>query len=106
MGPVNVDLGLRDRVAVVTGSSRGIGQAIAYGLAKEGAQVTICARNIDKLMDACMLRKQFKLVHSPNLGASTLQPSPSRLPTRSCILVNRRPRLPLGDNQESCHARF
>jgi 3-oxoacyl-[acyl-carrier protein] reductase len=47
----NVDLGLSNRVAIVTGSSRGIGKAIAYSLAKEGAQVTICARHIDKLMD-------------------------------------------------------
>jgi len=46
-----VDLGLSNRVAIVTGSSRGIGKAIAYVLAKEGAQVTTCARNIDKLMD-------------------------------------------------------
>jgi len=42
-----MDLGLKDRVAIVTGSSRGIGKAIAYGLAKEGAKITICARNED-----------------------------------------------------------
>ena len=51
MEPLNVDLGLSNRVAIITGSSRGIGKAIAYGLAKEGAQVTIVARNIDQLRD-------------------------------------------------------
>ena len=47
-----MDLGLRDRVAIVTGSSQGIGEAIAYGLAREGAKVTICARNEDRLREA------------------------------------------------------
>jgi 3-oxoacyl-[acyl-carrier protein] reductase len=44
-----VDLGLEGRVAIVTGSSRGIGKAIAYGLATEGAKVTVCARNQTRL---------------------------------------------------------
>ena len=40
-----MDLGLKDRVAIVTGSSQGIGKAIALGLSEEGAKVVICARN-------------------------------------------------------------
>lgn len=44
-----MDLGLTKRVAIVTGSSRGIGKAIAHGLADENAKVTICARNEDRL---------------------------------------------------------
>jgi len=47
-----MNLGLKDRVAIVTGSSQGIGKAIAYGLAREGAKVTICARNEDRLREA------------------------------------------------------
>lgn len=39
-----MDLGLRDRVAIVGGSSRGMGKAIALSFAHEGANVTICAR--------------------------------------------------------------
>jgi 3-oxoacyl-[acyl-carrier protein] reductase len=40
-----VDLGLHDRVAIVTGASRGIGRHIALGLAAEGCQVLLCARD-------------------------------------------------------------
>ena len=40
-----MDLGLRERVAIVGGSSKGIGRAAAISLAREGASVTICARN-------------------------------------------------------------
>src|SRR5207302_3907307 len=39
-----MDLGLRGRVAIVTGSSRGIGRAIASSLADEGARLVINAR--------------------------------------------------------------
>jgi 3-oxoacyl-[acyl-carrier protein] reductase len=40
-----MDLGLTDRIAVVTGASRGLGLASAAALVAEGCRVTICARN-------------------------------------------------------------
>ena len=39
-----MDLGLRDKVALVTAASQGMGKAVALGLAREGAKVAICSR--------------------------------------------------------------
>ncbi|MFB3921920.1 MAG: SDR family oxidoreductase [Terriglobia bacterium] len=39
-----MDLGLKDRVAIISGSSRGLGKAVALGLAREGAKLALCAR--------------------------------------------------------------
>ena len=44
-----MNLGLTDKIAVVGASSKGLGRAIALGLAHEGAKVAICARNKDAL---------------------------------------------------------
>lgn len=44
-----MDLGLKEKVAVVTGGSVGIGLAIARGLAAEGANVALCARDEDRV---------------------------------------------------------
>jgi len=47
-----MDLSLRGKCAVVTGASKGIGRAIALGLAQEGANVAICARGAEALREA------------------------------------------------------
>jgi NAD(P)-dependent dehydrogenase (short-subunit alcohol dehydrogenase family) len=47
-----VDLGLKGKVAVVTGGSEGIGRAAAQSLGREGASVVVCARRGDVLQKA------------------------------------------------------
>ena len=47
-----MDLGLQDKVAIVTGGSDGIGKAAALSMAKEGANVVIVARRQDVLDQA------------------------------------------------------
>ena len=47
-----MDLHLTDKVAVITGSSRGLGLASARALVSEGARVCICARGAERLVAA------------------------------------------------------
>jgi len=47
-----MDLGLKDKVAVITGASKGIGLYTALQLVKEGAKVAIAARDEDTLKEA------------------------------------------------------
>src|SRR5947208_1675897 len=47
-----MDLGIKGKIAVVTGASSGIGRATARLLAQEGAHVVMIARRPDKLEQA------------------------------------------------------
>ena len=44
-----MDLGIKNRVALVAASSRGLGKAIALQLSEEGSRVVICAREKTRL---------------------------------------------------------
>lgn len=44
-----MDLGLEGRVAIVSGGSKGIGEAIAKSLASEGVKVVVSARGKEAL---------------------------------------------------------
>ena len=44
-----MDLGLKGKVALVTGASMGIGEATAIELASEGCDLAICSRHADQL---------------------------------------------------------
>ena len=47
-----MDLGIAGRVAVVGGSSKGMGKAAAMAMAREGARVAVCARHGEELEQA------------------------------------------------------
>ena len=49
-----MDLSLTDKVAIVTGSSRGLGLASARALVSEGCRVCICARGPERLAEAAI----------------------------------------------------
>jgi NAD(P)-dependent dehydrogenase (short-subunit alcohol dehydrogenase family) len=55
-----MDLGLADKVAVITGASIGIGLAVAEGLAAEGAHVVMAARQPERLSEeAARVARQY-----------------------------------------------
>lgn len=60
--PDDMDLELRDKVAVVTGGSVGIGLAVAEGLAAEGVHLVLAARQEDRVKsEAKRIAEKFKV---------------------------------------------
>lgn len=55
---------MKTKTVIITGASSGIGEATAYAFAKQGANVVLAARNIDKLQ---LVQQQCNV-----LGAATL----------------------------------
>lgn len=53
-----MNLKLKDKIALIGGSSKGLGKGCALQLAKEGANVTICARGLDSLNETADLIKK------------------------------------------------
>jgi len=46
-----MDLGIKNRVAMVAAASKGLGRAIAEALAAEGCRLSVCARSIEAWQD-------------------------------------------------------
>src|SRR6185312_16996866 len=63
-----VDLGLTGKVAIVTGSSRGLGLASARALVAEGCRVCLCARGAERLAEAAI--EVEAAAKKPNLVAA------------------------------------
>jgi len=47
-----MDLGIKGKVALVAGASKGLGRAVALGLAREGVSLALCARDEEHLAEA------------------------------------------------------
>lgn len=47
----NMELGLKNKIAIVTASSQGLGKAAAFSLAREGARLAVCSRNEQTIME-------------------------------------------------------
>ncbi len=47
-----MDLGLKNKVAIVAAASSGLGRAVALGLAREGAKLAICSRDKTRIQKA------------------------------------------------------
>jgi 3-oxoacyl-[acyl-carrier protein] reductase len=60
-----MDLGLKNKVAVIAGASRGIGKGIALGLAKEGCNLVICARGEELLEEAAEEIRKYNVSALP-----------------------------------------
>ncbi len=59
-----MDLGIRDKTALVTASSKGLGYASARALIEDGCRVVICGRNAESLGDAAADLAQLGEVHA------------------------------------------
>lgn len=64
-----MDLKLKGKNAVVTGASRGVGRAIALGLAKEGVNLVICASRMGEAIEAVAKEAQALGVNAYPLAA-------------------------------------
>jgi NAD(P)-dependent dehydrogenase (short-subunit alcohol dehydrogenase family) len=96
-----MDLGLRGKVALVTGASRGIGRAIARQFAAEGARLALVARDGAKLAEVAAEAGGDALCHAADL--STLAGVQGAVAAtvarfgRIDILVNNAGAIPAGD---------
>jgi 3-oxoacyl-[acyl-carrier protein] reductase len=80
-----VDLGLRDRVALVAAASQGLGRAIAEELAAEGAAIVLCARGEARLREAAQAIESAARVKVVPVVADVSRPADVRRLAESAL---------------------
>ena len=66
-----MDLNLKNRKIIITGSGDGIGRALALAFAKEGAKIAVCARSQDRLDSMTLeIEGEGHLFQSADLGTT------------------------------------
>ena len=105
-----MELGLAGRTAVVTGASKGIGLAVARGLAAEGCAVHLVARSQAALEEAASrIRTEYKVsatAHALDLSRSESIAALLAATGTPDILVNNAGAIPGGDLQAVDEARW
>ena len=105
-----MELGLKGRMAIVTGASKGIGLGIARGLAAEGCAVHLVARDGTALEKAAgAIRAEFKVpatAHALDLSRSESVATLTAATGTPDILVNNAGAIPGGDLQAVDEARW
>ncbi len=78
-------MNLKDKVAIVTGASRGIGQAIALELAKQGAKLVITASSIQNLKETEDKLRELGCAHFIAIPADVKNSEQVNLVVKNCI---------------------
>ena len=77
---------LKNKTILLTGASSGIGEALAYELAKKGATLILSGRNADKLQtvkQACKHSKRHAIVA---FDITDSKPTPKPKPTQDALI--------------------
>ena len=74
-----MDLGIKGRVALITGGSRGLGRYAGLALAREGANVAICARTEESLNETVEELKNYGVSASGIVADITEADEPKRI---------------------------
>lgn len=80
-----MDLGLRERVALVCGASQGLGRAAAEALAAEGAKVALVARRSDALAEVAAAISRENKVEALPITADLVEPDACERAVRETV---------------------